>query len=91
LNILRTFINFGLYHKFKYIVMASVLKTPFSNLQQELLQLYSRKVSDEDLINIKELIGKYFAQRLTKLADDAWDDQGWTQQDMENILNDPNQ
>ncbi|MCF0058423.1 hypothetical protein [Dyadobacter sp. CY356] len=71
--------------------MSSALKTPFTNIQQELLQLYTREVSEEDLKNIKELIGKYFAQRLTNLADDAWDNNGWTQQDMEDILNDPNQ
>ncbi|MBE9465130.1 hypothetical protein ACFP1I_16055 [Dyadobacter subterraneus] len=71
--------------------MSSALKTPLTNLQQELLQLYAREISDEDLINIKELIGRYFAQRLTKLADDAWDTNGWTQQEMEDILNDPNQ
>lgn len=71
--------------------MSLVLKTPLTNLQEELLQLYAKEVSDEDLNNIKELIGKYFAQRLTKLADDAWDNNGWTQQDMEDILNDPNQ
>ena len=71
--------------------MSSALKIPLTNLQQELLQLYAREISDEDLINIKELIGRYFAQRLTKLADDAWDTNGWTQQEMEDILNDPNQ
>lgn len=29
--------------------MSSALKTPFTNIQQELLQLYTREVSDEDL------------------------------------------
>ncbi|MEO6685544.1 MAG: hypothetical protein ABIN24_06250 [Dyadobacter sp.] len=71
--------------------MSLVLKTPLTNLQQELLKLYAIEVSDQDLNNIKELIGKYFAQRLSKLADDVWDNNGWTQQDMEDILNDPNQ
>lgn len=71
--------------------MSSIAKTQFSNIQQELLQLYSRQVSEEDLVNIKELIGQYFATRVTKLADDAWDRNNWTDGDMENILSAPNQ
>ena len=71
--------------------MSLTIKTPFTNLQQELLQLYSRQVSEHDLANIKELIGQYFAQRLINLADTAWDTNGWTNQDMEGILNDPYQ
>ena len=71
--------------------MSATIKTPFSNIQQELLQLYERHISDDDLMNIKELIGQYFAKRLTNLADNAWDRNQWTHQDMENILNDPNQ
>ena len=71
--------------------MSATIKTPFSNIQQELLQLYARHISDDDLMNIKELIGQYFAKRLTNLADNVWDRNQWTHQDMENILNDPNQ
>jgi hypothetical protein len=71
--------------------MPATSKTNFTNLQQELLQLYSRQVSEEDLKNIKELIGAYFAGRLTSLADASWEKNGWTQQDMDDILNDSNQ
>jgi hypothetical protein len=71
--------------------MSSIAKTQFSNIQQELLQLYSRQVSEEDLANIKELIGQYFANRVTRLADDAWDRNQWTDSDMEDILSAPNQ
>lgn len=71
--------------------MEAALKTPFSNLQLELLKLYAHQVSDSDLANIKELIGQYFAKRLTQLADDAWERNNWSDEDMERILNDPNQ
>ena len=43
-----------------------------TNLQQELLKLYAQQVSETDLQNIRELIGRYFADRLTSLADKAW-------------------
>lgn len=71
--------------------MEATLKTPFSNLQLELLKLYAHQVSDSDLANIKELIGQYFAERLTSLADEAWERNNWTDADMERILNDPHQ
>ncbi|TLU98763.1 hypothetical protein FEN17_19370 [Dyadobacter luticola] len=71
--------------------MPSTLKMPLTNLQQELLQLYARQVSEDDLTNIKELIGSYFAKRLSQSADLAWERNAWTEQDMDDILNDPAQ
>lgn len=34
-----------------------------TNLQQELLQLFARQVSEADLLNIRALLGQYFAKR----------------------------
>lgn len=66
-------------------------KLPFSNLQIELLKLYSHEVDETDLLQIKDLIGQYFAKRLSNLADEAWIKNEWTDDDMDNILNSPNQ
>lgn len=62
-----------------------------TNLQQELLRLFAQQVSETDLENIRVLIGQYFAQRLTTLADQAWHEQGWTAQTMHDWLNEENQ
>lgn len=62
-----------------------------TNLQQELLTLFAQQVSEADLQNIRTLIGQYFAQRLTALADTAWEQQGWTAQTMHDWLNEENQ
>ncbi len=67
------------------------IKLPFSNIQTELLKLYSHQISDYDLIQIKEMIGQYFAKRLSGLADETWEKNGWTNDEMDNILNEPNQ
>lgn len=64
---------------------------PLINLQQEILKLYAQQVSETDLLNIRALVGEYFAQRLTKLADHAWEQQGWTGQTMHDWLNEENQ
>lgn len=42
----------------------------FSNLQQELLNLYANNVSDADLYNIKSLIGNYFAAKASDSMDE---------------------
>lgn len=59
-----------------------------TNLQQELLKLYAQQVSENDLQNIRVLLGQYFANRLTTLADEAWGQQGWSEQTMHDWLND---
>ena len=65
--------------------------SPLTNLQQEILKLYAQQVSETNLLNIRALIGEYFAQRLTKLADRAWEQQDWTDQTMHDWLSEANQ
>ena len=65
--------------------------TQLTNLQQELLKLFAQQVSDADLQNIRTLIGQYFARRLTTLANQAWEQHGWTEQTMHDWLNEENQ
>ncbi len=58
----------------------------FSNMQLELLNLFNRDISDEDLKAIKRLITKYLAEKLSLLADKVWEEKGLTNQDMETLL-----
>ena len=48
-----------------------VLETPtsFSNLQKELLKLYAVNVADEDLLQIRLMIGNYFANKATNAVE----------------------
>lgn len=62
------------------------LQTPFSNLQLELLQLYSHNLPEEQLLEIKQLLAKYFAHKSIQEADKTWDEKGWTQHDMDKLL-----
>jgi len=41
--------------------------------QLEILKLFSRKIEDKDLIEIKRLIVKYLADKVTKMADEVWE------------------
>ncbi|WP_170970993.1 hypothetical protein [Ilyomonas limi] len=56
-----------------------------------MLRLYSHNVSDEDLLAIKDLIGRYFLDKLQKKIDAAVEKLGYTQEDFDAILNDRNQ
>ena len=46
-----------------------------SNMQLELLRLYGNNVSDEMLVEIKQVLAKYFADRATDAMDEVWDEQ----------------
>lgn len=58
------------------------LKHSFSNLQLELLKLYANGISDEQLLEIKWLPGKYFADEATQSMDAFVIENGLTAQDI---------
>jgi len=64
---------------------------PLSNLQQELLKLYSPNIDDADLENVRRFLAKYFADKAIKEADDIWDKKRYTNQTMEQWLNEDNE
>ena len=58
----------------------------FSNMQLELLRLYSRNISDEELIEIKQLLADFFAERAIAGANAWWDANNFTDADVERML-----
>ncbi len=60
---------------------------PLSNIQIELLKLFSRDIEDKDIIEIKKLIVKYLAKKLTNHTDKIIEEKKWTDQDFERMLN----
>ncbi len=54
-------------------------KQPIENLnkhQLEILKRFTRDLEDNDLIEIKRLIVKYLAKKVTKMADGIWEEKG---------------
>lgn len=49
------------------------LKQPLSNLQMELLKLYSANIPEEQLTEIKKMISAYLMERARDKADVLWD------------------
>ena len=60
---------------------------PLSNIQQELLKLYSSDISEDDLLHIKNYIARYFAFKSIAEADKVWDEKGYTNDTMDQWLN----
>jgi hypothetical protein len=65
-------------------------RTQLSNIQIELLKLYSNNISDKYLFDIKLLMSNYFAQKATEAMDVVWEEKGLTEQDMINWTNEHN-
>lgn len=57
-----------------------------SNLQLELLKVFSRKVSDDELTDIRRMLAKYFMERAKNSADKIWEERGYSQELMEKWL-----
>ena len=61
-----------------------------SNVQKELLKLYANNVSDSTLLEIKQLLAKYFAEKATLAMDTFWDENNLTEQTMIDWTNEHN-
>jgi hypothetical protein len=60
---------------------------PLTNLQLELLKLYSTNLAQKDLVEIKRMLANYFAQRAIREADKIWEEKGLSNEDMDKWLN----
>ncbi len=66
------------------------VQAPLSNLQKELLKLYTSNVSETDLLTIKRFLVKFFAEKAITEADKIWDEKGYSNETMKNWLNEDN-
>lgn len=66
---------------------ATNLKSPLNPAQLEILKLFSRDLGEEDLLAIKRLIVKYLAEKASRMADQIWQEKGWTNEDMDRLAN----
>ncbi len=60
---------------------------PLSNVQMELLKLYSTDIKEKDLEELKKVLANYFAQNAIKEADKIWDQKKMSADTMEKWLN----
>lgn len=67
--------------------MTQAISQPLNEMQLEILQLFNREMTEEDMLAIKRFIVRYFAQKAISSANQKWDENGWTAEDEERILN----
>lgn len=53
-----------------------------SSLQLELLKIFSIPLEEKQLLEIKELLSRYFAEQATKEMDRLWKERGWSNETM---------
>jgi hypothetical protein len=66
--------------------MTTALRQPLSNLQLELLEMFTQQVTNEDLLAIKKMLSDYFAKKAIDEADKLWDERAYTQDTMNEWL-----
>lgn len=64
-----------------------VFAQKLTNLQIERIRLFSYQVPDNQIIEIKDLLAKYFADVATREMDKLWDENQWTNETMESWAN----
>lgn len=60
---------------------------PFSNVQLELLKLFSTDLPDNELLELKKVIADFYAEKSIQLANQVWDKKDLTTKDMDEWLN----
>lgn len=58
-----------------------------TNLQLELIKLFNYNLDEKQLLEIKDLLAKYFAGKATEEADKVWKEKGLTNDTMDSWLN----
>ncbi|MCI5195320.1 MAG: hypothetical protein D3919_03655 [Candidatus Electrothrix sp. AW5] len=58
-----------------------------SNIQMELIKLYSTDLNHDELLELKELLVSHFSQKAIDEADKIWEEKKMTAQTMDDWLN----
>ena len=54
-----------------------------SNLQYEILKIYSTELEDTELKELKSVLAGYFASKAIKEADKIWQERAFSEKDMD--------
>jgi hypothetical protein len=59
---------------------------PLSNVQAELLKLFSAEIPEVHLLELKKVIAKFLLDKARDKADAIWDEKGYTDDTLQQIL-----
>lgn len=63
-----------------------MIQPSLTNLQVELLQLFSLNLPDSELLEIKRLLAKHFADKASDEMDRLWEENSWSDDTMDEWL-----
>ena len=63
----------------------TAINPPLSNVQVELLKLYSTGIADDTLVDLKKAMAKFFLDRMRKSADKVWEEKGYSDSQLQAI------
>ncbi|MBK7871543.1 MAG: hypothetical protein IPJ74_13145 [Saprospiraceae bacterium] len=62
------------------------IQQPLSNMQLELLKVFSHDLKEQELLELKQLLVQFFAKRAIQATNQVWDEKGWTDEDVDRML-----
>jgi hypothetical protein len=65
----------------------SSVHPPLSNIQAELLKLFSSDIPDKHLAELKNVIARFLLDKARDKADAAWDEKGYSDEKLRQMLN----
>ncbi len=63
-----------------------VSNQPLTNLQVELLKIFSLQLSEKDLKEVRDVLAQFFAKKAMDGADAVWQQKGWKKKDEARFL-----
>ena len=67
--------------------MKNTINPPLSNVQTELLKLFSAEIPESHLIELKNIMAKFLLEKARDKADLIWEQRGYTDESFEQMLN----
>jgi len=59
---------------------------PFTNVQLELLKVFSHQLADQDFIKFKKVLADFFAEIAIREANTVWDNENWDDEKVAELL-----
>lgn len=67
--------------------MKTLVNPPLSNIQTELLKLFSTDIPEQELIELKKLMAEFLLEKARSKADRIWDERNYSDDKLLKILN----
>lgn len=64
----------------------TVIDKPLTNLQLELIKLFSLDLTEAELLDVKRMLSRYFADKASDEMDKLWVENDWSDETMDKWL-----